>query len=254
MGKEPVEALGPPLEREVVKLDEIRGRGRGGEVEEAAAAFGNEIGAGGVGQDQDGAELRLDPARRTVDDDALPLLELEPIVVGGLRGRLGIADHPQAKRKGRCRGRIGCGAECLGVGPDGEHARRRYPQPRHHPGIVEPRRHVGGDTHEESILLRLSLGREHWRGGQAGMGKEEPRGNRLAPRVPAVEGLTGHLHLDGCRPPFPRLLGAGRHECEEARQRQADRLSAEIGHGDRRHQQGERPDAAPAGGEATQRI
>ena len=247
MGEEPVEALGAPLKRQIVELDEIGGGGRGGEIEEATAAFGDEIGAGGIGEDEDGAELRLDPPCGTVDDDALPLLKLEPVVIGSLRRRLGIADHARRERKGLSRGRVGRGAERLRVRSDREHTRRRYAQCRHHPGIVEPRRHVSGDGHQESILLRLSLGREDGRGGDAGMGEEELRSDRLAASLPPVEELARHLHFDRRRLlPLPRLLGACRHEREQAWQRQADRLGAEIGTEDGRHRQGEGADADPA--------
>ena len=62
------------------------------EVEKAAAPLGDEIGAAGVGEDHHRAELRLDSAGGAVDDHALPLLQLEPVVVGRLRGGLGAGD------------------------------------------------------------------------------------------------------------------------------------------------------------------
>ena len=152
---EPIEISLPAVEGQLVQLDDVLAVARHREVERPAAPINEQIATGGIGDDDRRIELRVDPARRAIDDDSLPLLGLERVMIDGSRREHPVADrvHRQLNRiRQRC---IRLRLRDLIQSADRKYSRRRHAEPRHHAGLINANRTIGRDIDEVLIRLRL---------------------------------------------------------------------------------------------------
>ena len=181
------------------------------EVDHPGPPFDQQVAPGRVGNHEGRFEFRIDPPRGTVDHHPLPLLGLEPVMVGRPRRNHGIADRIELQLLGRRNAGVPRRLRHLRQPPHREHPPRRQPQPGHHMRLVQPRLALGRDRHGVLVRHRLPIGVELLLGGH--LRRTEDQLLRPVEMVPR----EGDVDLGPLRPPH-------REGRQQARGRQPDRL------------------------------
>ena len=151
--REAIGILGTASIEVVVDLDDVPPAGRGREIQERVEAVGipiaQQLSTGGVAERQGRIHLGVQPLGQHVQDDALSLLGLECVIVGGAFITVAVDGHTQGNPPGLCQRVIALLREHLFLIPDHEGSSIGDPEVPGHAQLVDPRGHVGGDGHLE---------------------------------------------------------------------------------------------------------